>query len=39
MLDVNFGSNPGIMRSNYLDMYDRVHTDIVYTNNLMKVQI
>ena len=32
MLDVDFGTNPGIMRSHYLDMYDGVHTDVVYTN-------
>ena len=32
MLDVDFGSNPEIMRSNYLDMYERVHADVVYTN-------
>ena len=32
MLDTVFGSNPGIMRSNYLDMYKGVHTDVVCTN-------
>ena len=32
MLDVNFGSNPGIMRSNYLYMYEGVHADVVFTN-------
>ena len=32
MLDVDFGSNPGKMRSNYLDMYDGVHTDVVCAN-------
>ena len=31
-LDVDFGSNPETMRSNYLDMYDGEHTDVVYTN-------
>ena len=31
-LDVDFGSNPGIMRSNYLDMYEGVHTYVVYTH-------
>ena len=30
--DVDFCSNPETMRSNYLDMYDGVHTDVVYTN-------
>ena len=28
---VDFGSNPEIMRSNYLDMYEGVYTDVVYT--------
>ena len=32
MLDVDFGNNPGIMRSNYLDIYEGVHADIVCTN-------
>ena len=32
MLDVDFGSNPGIMRSNYFDMYEGVHADVAYTN-------
>ena len=32
MLDVDFGSNPETMNSNYLDMYEGVHTDVVYTN-------
>ena len=31
-LDVNFGINPETMRSNYLDMYEGVHADMVYTN-------
>ena len=31
-LDVDFGSNPERMRSSYLDMYEGVHTDMVYTN-------
>ena len=38
-LDVDFGSNPGKMRSNYLCMYEGVHTDVIYTNRLMKAQI
>ena len=28
-LDVDFGSNPVTMKSNYLDMYEAVHTDVV----------
>ena len=31
-LDVDFGSNPETMKSNYLDMYEGVHADTVYTN-------
>ena len=31
-LDVDFGSNPETMRSNYLDMYEEVYIDIVYIN-------
>ena len=31
-LDLDFGSNPETMRSNYLDMYEGVDTDMVYTN-------
>ena len=32
MLDIDFGSNPETMRPNYLDMYEGVHADVVYTN-------
>ena len=32
MPDVDFGSYPETMRSNYLDMYGGVHKDVVYTN-------
>ena len=32
MLDVDFVSNPEKTRSKYLDMYERVHADVVYTN-------
>ena len=32
MLDVDFGTNPETMRSNHLDMYEGVHTEVVYTN-------
>ena len=31
-IDVDFGSNPETMRSNYLDMYEGVHTDVIYNN-------
>ena len=31
-LDVDFGISPETMKSNYLDMYEGVHTDMVYTN-------
>ena len=31
-LDVDFGTNPETMRSNYLDMYEGVHAEVVYTN-------
>ena len=30
--DVDFGSSPERMRSNYLAMYERVHADVIYTN-------
>ena len=32
MLNVDFGISPETMKSNYLDMYEGVHTDMVYTN-------
>ena len=32
MLDVDFCINPEPMRSNYLDMYEGVHADMMYTN-------
>ena len=31
-IDVDFGSYPEKMKSNYLDMYEGVHTDVIYTN-------
>ena len=31
-LDVDFGSNPETMKSNYLDMYEGVQADVVYMN-------
>ena len=33
MLGVDFGSYAETMRSNYLDMYEGVHADVVYTNS------
>ena len=35
-LDVDFGSNPETVKSKYLDMYERVHADVVYTNRFDK---
>ena len=29
-LDMDFGDNPRIMKTNYLDMYEGVHADVVY---------
>ena len=31
-LEVDFGINPETLKLNYLDMYERVHTEMVYTN-------
>ena len=31
-LEVDFGINPETLKSNYLDMYEGVHTEMVYTN-------
>ena len=31
-IDVDFGHNPETVRSNYLDMYEGVHTDVIYIN-------
>ena len=31
-LDADIGINPETMKSNYLDMYEGVHADMVYTN-------
>ena len=30
--DVDFGTNPEMMRSNYLGMYEGVHAEVMYTN-------
>ena len=35
-LYVDFGSNPETMKSNYLDMYEGVYTDVIYTNRFDK---
>ena len=35
-IDVDFCSNPETLRSNYLDMYEGVHADIIYTNRFDK---
>ena len=32
MLNVDFGTNPEIIKSNCLDMYERVHADVVHMN-------
>ena len=31
MLDMDFGDNPDSLKTNYLDMYEGVHADIVYS--------
>ena len=31
-LDIDFGINPETLKTNYLDLYDDVHTEMVYTN-------
>ena len=35
-LDVDFGINPETMKSNYLDMYEGVHVDVLYTNRFQE---
>ena len=30
-LDMDFGDNPDLLKTNYLDMYEGVHVDIVYS--------
>ena len=30
-LDMDFGDNPNIMKTNYLDMDEGVHSDVVYS--------
>ena len=31
-LDMDFGVNPETLKSNYLDMYEGLHTEMIYTN-------
>ena len=31
-LDIDFGINPETLKSNYLDMYEGVHAEMIYTN-------
>ena len=31
-LDMDFGDNPNLLKTNYLDMYEGVHADMVYSN-------
>ena len=31
-INIDFGSSPETMKSNYLDVYEGVHTDMIYTN-------
>ena len=31
-LEVDFGINPEMLKSNYLDMYEGLHAEMVYTN-------
>ena len=31
-LDIDFGDNPDMLKTNYLDMYEGVHADMVYSN-------
>ena len=31
-LDIDFGINPETLKSNYLDMYEGIHTEMIYTN-------
>ena len=31
-IDIDFGESPEVMRSRYMDMYDKVYTEVVITN-------
>ena len=35
-IDVDFGSSSETMRSNYLDMYEGVHADVIYTDRFVE---
>ena len=35
-LDMDFGANPGVLKTNYLDMYEGVHADVVYSTRFDK---
>ena len=32
MLDMDFDDNPNLLKTNYLDMYEGVHANLVYSN-------
>ena len=34
-LEVHFGINPEMLKSNYVDIYERVHAEMVYTNRFL----
>ena len=34
MLYIDFGDNPDLLKTNYLDMYEGVHGDVVYSTRL-----
>ena len=33
ILDIDFGINPETLKTNYLDLYEDVHAEIIYTNS------
>ena len=34
-LDMDFGGNSHVLRTNYLDMYEGVHADVVYSTRFV----
>ena len=38
-LDIDFGICPDVLKSKYLDVYEGVYAEMVYANNLMRIQI
>ena len=36
MIDMDFGNNLGLLKTNYLDMYQGVHAYVVYSNRFDK---